>query len=93
MTMAERYSIADARTSLVAIVDKAEAGWTVELMRRWRAVAVVISLREFERLRGGRRSLAKAYQAFTEDYPLSEIGLDPDFTPARDKWTGRSVSL
>ena len=91
--MSERYSIADARTSLAAIVDKAEAGRNVELTRRGRAVAVVISLREFERLRGGRRPFAKAYRAFLEKYGPSELGLDGDFPPARDKDAGRKVRL
>lgn len=91
--MAQRYSIADARTSLAAIVDQAEAGQKVELTRRGRAVAVVISLREFERLRGGRRPFAKAYRAFVEKFPPSEIGLDADFPPPRDKASGRKVSL
>ena len=91
--MVKRYSIADARTSLAAIVDKAEAGQSVELTRRGRAVAVVISLREFERLRGGGRPFAKAYRAFIEKYRPSEIGADPDFPPARDRDAGRKVSL
>ena len=91
--MAKRYSVAEARTSLAAIVDEAEAGRNVELTRRGRAVAVVISLREFERLRGGRRPFAKAYRAFVEKYPPSEIGGEADFPPARDKETGRKVSL
>jgi len=91
--VAKRYSIADARTSLAAIVDQAEAGGEVELTRRGRAVAIVISLREFERLRGGRRSFAKAYGAFVEKHAPSEIGLDADFPPARDKDAGRKVSL
>ena len=91
--MAERYSIADARTSLAAIVDKAEAGSNVELTRRGRAVAVVISLREFERLRGGRRPFAKAYRAFLEEYPQSTLAIDDDFPPARDKDAGRKVRL
>lgn len=91
--MTERYSIADARTSLAAIVDKAEAGRKVELTRRGRAVAVVISLREFERLRGGRRPFAQAYRAFVEKHPLSEIGVDAEFPPVRDKNPGRKVAL
>ena len=91
--MAKRYSIADARSSLAAIVDQAEAGRKVELTRRGRAVAVVISLREFERLHGGRRSFGQAYRAFVEQYPPSQIGLDADFPPARDKAAGRKVPL
>ena len=91
--MAKRYSVAEARTSLAAIVDEAEAGRNVELTRRGRAVAVVISLREFDRLRGGRRPFATAYRAFVEKYSPSEIGVEADFPPARNKETGRKVSL
>lgn len=89
----KRYSIADARASLAAIVDKAEAGQKVELTRRGRAVAVVISLREFERLYGGRRPFAKAYRTFLETHRLAEIGVNADFPPKRDKDPGRHVSL
>jgi prevent-host-death family protein len=91
--MAKRYSIADARTSLASIVDKAEAGQRVELTRRGRPVAVVISLREFERLHGGGRAFTKAYRSFIEKFPLSEFGVDADFPSQRDKDPGRKVSL
>jgi prevent-host-death family protein len=91
--MTKRYSIAEARTSLAAIVDKAEAGSNVELTRRGRAVAVVISLREFERLRGGRRPFAKAFRTFLEKYRPSDLGMDADFPPARDRDAGRKVRL
>jgi prevent-host-death family protein len=91
--MAKRYSIADARTSLAAIVDKAEAGEKVELTRRGRPIAVVISLREFERLHDGRRPFAKAYAAFLETHRLAEIGVDAESWPTRDKGPGRKVSL
>jgi prevent-host-death family protein len=91
--MGKRYSIADARTSLAAIVDEAAAGRQVELTRRGRAVAVVISLREYDRLRGGRPSFTKAYRDFVEKHPAVKNGLDGDFPPPREKGTGRKVSL
>jgi prevent-host-death family protein len=92
--MSQRYSIADARISLPAIVDQAEAGERVELTRRGKPVAVVVSLREFERLRGDRPGFRDAYKKFLERYSLDEIGLDDDFVPGtRDKGTGRKVSV
>jgi len=92
--MSHRYSIADARISLPAIVDQAEAGERVELTRRGKPVAVVVSLREFERLRGDRPGFRDAYKEFLDKYSLAEIGLDNDFAAAtRDKSTGRKVSL
>ncbi len=92
--MAQRYSISDARTSLPAIVDRAEAGQQIELTRRGRPVAVVVSLREFERLRGDRPPFADAYKDFLEKYSLAEVGLDEDFVETvRDRGLGRKVSL
>jgi prevent-host-death family protein len=92
--VSRRYSIADARISLPAIVDQAEAGERVELTRRGKPVAVVVSLREFERLRGDRSRFRDAYKKFLDQYSLEEIGLDDDFAAvARDKRAGRKVAL
>ena len=89
--MSRRYSIADARISLPAIVDQAEAGEQVELTRRGKPVAVVVSLREFERLRGDRSRFGEAYKKFLGKYALEEIGLDADFvTEVRDRSNGRN---
>lgn len=92
--MPHRYSIAEARSRLPTIVDEAEAGIAVELTRRGEPVAVVVSHREFERLRGRRRHFVVAYRTFLETYTLGEIGVEDDFAvSARDKTVGRKVSL
>jgi prevent-host-death family protein len=92
--MPRRYSIADARTSLPTIIDQAEAGVRVELTRRGKPVAVVVSLREFERMRADRPRFGEAYKRFLENHSLAEIGLDDDFAAiTRDKSPGRKVSL
>ena len=92
--MPQRYSISQARTSLPAIVDEAEAGRQIELTRRGRPVAVVVSLREFERLRGERPRFADAYKTVLGKYPLAEVGLDDDFVRSvRETGLGRKVSL
>ena len=92
--MSHRYSIAEARTSLPSIVDQAEAGLTVELTRRGKPVAVVVSLREFERLRTDRARFGELYGAFLRPHALKDIGLEPEFvTSLRDKGQGRKVSL
>ena len=92
--MAHRYSIADARISLPTIVDQAEAGERVELTRRGKPVAVLVSLRDFERLRADRPRFGEAYKRFLGKYSLQEIGLDEDFAAAtRDRAPGRKVSL
>jgi len=92
--MSRRYSIAQARSRLPTLIDEAEAGVEVELTRRGQPVAVLVSRREFERLRGKRRHFGDAYQRFLETHSLDEIGVDNDFgASTRDKTTGRKVSL
>ena len=92
--MSKQYSISDARTSLPAVVDQAEAGQRVELTRRGKPVAVVVSLREFERLRGERPLFADAYTKFLNRYSLDEVGFGADFAAsARDRHVGRKVSF
>lgn len=92
--MSRRYSIAEARSSLPTIIDQAEAGLEVEVTRRGKPVAVVVSVREFERLRGDRPRFGEAYRNFLTMHSLEEIGLEDDFVPStRDKSLGRKVSL
>jgi prevent-host-death family protein len=92
--MSQRYSIAEARSRLPGIVDQAEAGVEVELTRRGQLVAVLISRREFERLRGKRLHFGDAYRKFLERHSLREIGVDEDFAASmRDRTVGRKVSL
>jgi prevent-host-death family protein len=92
--MAWRYSIAEARSQLPTIIDQAESGLEVELTRRGEPVAVVVSTREFERLRGRRLHFSDAYQRFIAKYALKSIGVDPEFsTSVRDRTPGRDVAL
>jgi prevent-host-death family protein len=77
-SMTPRYSIAEARAHLNAIIEHAEAGEAVELTRRGRPVAVVLSREEFERLRSARPSFGDAYRAFRKRYVLEEMGLERD---------------
>lgn len=92
--MSQRYSIAEARSRLPKIVDQAESGVEVELTRRGRPVAVLVSHREFERLRGKRQHFADAYRKFLMTHSLQEIGVDDDFAAfLRDKTSGRKVSF
>jgi prevent-host-death family protein len=93
-SMSQRYSIAEARSHLPSIVDQAEAGVEVELTRRGQPVAVLVSRREFERLRGKRLHFGDAYRKFLEKHSLDEIGVEDDFAASvRDRTTGRKVSL
>jgi prevent-host-death family protein len=93
-SMAHRYSVAEARAHLPSIIDQAEAGETVELTRRGRPVAVVLSREAFERLRAERPRFSDVYRAFRARFPLEEVGLERNFAASvRDRSPGRSVKL
>jgi len=92
--MSKKYSIAEARSNLPTIVDEAEAGLEIKLTRRGKPVAVVISTRHLERLRGERPRFSDTYTTFLKKHSLEEIGLDTDFfKSARAKEPGRKVVL
>jgi prevent-host-death family protein len=91
--MAQRYSVAEARVKLSTIVDEVEAGQEVQLTRRGKPVAVVLSLREFERLRRKRGNFGGAYEAFVQKHALSASGLERNFAASvRDRSRGRCVA-
>jgi prevent-host-death family protein len=94
LDMSKQFSIAEARANLPTIVDQAEAGQKIELTRRGKPVAVVLSLRELERLRHERTSFGEAYRRFLQAHPLRDVGLEEGyFDSARDRGHGRKVSL
>ncbi|HLQ77414.1 MAG TPA: type II toxin-antitoxin system Phd/YefM family antitoxin [Terriglobia bacterium] len=92
--MVKRYSIAEARSNLPSILDQAEAGVEVELTRRGKPVAILISHRQLERLRNDRPQFSEAYAAFLRKHSPKAIGVDRAFFQAlREKGAGRKVSL
>ncbi len=93
--MRDKHSIAEARSNLPRLVREAESGKAVELTRRGEAVAVLIGRRQYEQLTGRYRSFLDAYEDFTQDVDLVELGIDPDelFAATRDQARGRDVRL
>jgi prevent-host-death family protein len=92
--VSKKYSIAEARSNLPTIVDQAEAGLEIELTRRGKSVAVLISPRQLQQLRGNRPRFADAYKTFLGKHSLKDIGLERKFfASAREKGGGRKVSL
>ena len=94
LVMPKKYSIAEARSNLPKIVDQAEAGAEVELTRRGKPVAVIISHRQLERLRSERPRFADVCKAFLRKHSLTDVRVEDDFfQAARKKDIGRKVSL
>ena len=92
--MARRYSVAEARAHLPSILDEVESGADVELTRRGKPVAVVVSVEEYERLRAEHIDFRTAYRRFLANHRLSEVGVEETFSDrVRDHSTGRKVKL
>ena len=89
--MVRQYSISDARNNLPSIVKQVEHGPAVELTRRGKPVAVLISHREYERLNLPKPDLWTAIQEWREKYNVAELDLDPDeiWGDVRDRSPGR----
>lgn len=92
--MVQSYAIAEARANLPTLIDEVEAGGVVELTRRGKGVAVMISVVEYQRLRSKRVSFQEAYQQFLKKHSLEKVGLEPSFArKLRDRSSGRKVDL
>jgi prevent-host-death family protein len=92
--MAHQYSIAEARHDLAAIVRKLEQHPFVEITRRGKPVAVLLSIEEFQRLSTGRSGFWQAYSDFRQSVNLPELGITPEiFEDLRSPETGRPVEF
>jgi antitoxin Phd len=87
--MGKRYSIADAQGRLRAIVHDAEKGDVAELTRRGKPVAVVLSIADYERLRGAPGNFWSALQEFRASHDLAGLDVEAVFEGARDRSPGR----
>ncbi|MBK6315100.1 MAG: type II toxin-antitoxin system Phd/YefM family antitoxin [Blastocatellia bacterium] len=89
--MAHTYSIAEARDNLAKIVRESESG-PVELTRRGRPVAVLVSLDEFERLQGRGENFWQRLVAFRRLADMERFGIDENvFDGVRDRDAGRKA--
>ena len=92
--MANQYSIAEARDHLTSLIRDAERGASVEITRRGKPVAVLVSMSEYQKLRMGADGFWLAFERFLGEVDLDEAGLDSDiFDELRDRTAGREVNL
>ncbi len=92
--MCRRYSIAEARHDLAAIVHELERRDLIELTRRGEPVEDMLSLREYRRLAAGREKFWDAYRVFRETVDLSRLDIEPEvFEEVRDPSPGRAARL
>ena len=91
--MSKSFSIAEARHNLAALVHQLEHQPRIELTRRGKPVAVLLSVGEYNRLTAPARGFWEAYAAFAEATDLRRLAIDPQvFEGVRDRTRGREVN-
>ena len=92
--MPKQYSIAKARDHFTTIVRDVEQESAIELTRRGKPVAVLLSIQEYKRLSSSQGGFWKAFIAFRNRVNLQDLGIEPDiFTGLRDQSPGREIAL
>jgi antitoxin Phd len=76
--MPKSYSIAEAKNHFTELVRDVENDSPIQLTRRGKPVAVLLSTREYDRLQKGKVDFWTAYLAFRERLQREGIELDID---------------
>lgn len=86
-TVHKRYSIAEARNQLPAVVHEVERGDPVEITRHGKPVAVVLSYADYARLRSPKPDLWEAYQRWRAESEgiLTDEDVDMLADPSRNQ--------
>lgn len=87
--MAKQYSIAEARDHLTGIVHEVEKDGPIELTRRGKPVAAIVSIEDYRRLSPKRLSFSEAYEKFRQSPDFEPIDVDEVYAGVRDKSPGR----
>ena len=90
--MTRRFSIAEARDQFASLVRDVEESSAVEITRRGKTVAVLLSWREFQRL-SSEKKFWDRYAEFRQQTDLASLGIDDEvFENLRDLSPGRQVA-
>ena len=91
--MTKRKTIAEARDNLARLIHEVEEGEPVEITRRGRPVAVLLSMAAAERLRSGQGSFWDAVTLFRDQNDLEDLALAEALDDVRDASTGRTIEI
>jgi prevent-host-death family protein len=92
--MFKSYSIAEARDRFTALIRGVEKDTPVELTRRGKPVAVIMSIQHYQQLQSRKRGFWQAYEAFRARHDLRALDIQPEiFSDIRDTDPGREVEL
>jgi prevent-host-death family protein len=91
--MPKSFSIAEARHDLAALVHQLNRKHLIELTRRGKTVAVLMSIREYNRLAAPAKHFWEAYTSFYETADLRRLEIEPEtFSNVRDRSSGGEVN-
>jgi prevent-host-death family protein len=91
--MLKQYSIATARNQLPALVHDVEDGPAVELTRRGKPVAVLLSVEEYRRIQAKRPDVWEAISRFRQGTDLEALQAEDVWADVRDRSPGREPEL
>ena len=92
--MQDQFSIVEAKNRLPSIIHYVEKGPNVKLTRRGKPVAILLSIKEYERLSHGYSGFWEALSGFRRKIKDEDIDIsDKDFEGLRDKGVGREVDI
>ena len=92
--MIKNVSIAQARHALAALVHELEKRHVIELTRRGKPVAVLLSINEYNRPKAGKPNFWESYLAFRERVNLADLNADPKiWEGVRDPSPGLEIDL
>jgi len=91
MMAMRRVSVAEAKNTLPALLHEAESA-PVEIVRRGKPVAIILSRASYDRLRGKGEGVWAALERFRETYDLEQLDASGALAGVRDRSTrGRPV--
>jgi prevent-host-death family protein len=76
--VADSYSISEAKNQLPRLVHDLESSGAIELTRRGRPVAVLLSIEEYRRVSADRGSFWANVAGFRQEHGLDEAGVEPE---------------
>ena len=92
--MVKQFSIAEAKSKLPAIIHSVEDGPCVQLTRHGKPVAVLLSIREYERLVQKKKGFWSALMEFRNAMEKEGIQItETEFSGLRDTSIGRESEL
>lgn len=92
--MIKNVSISQARRALGSLMRDLEKKHVIELTRRGKPIAVLLSMSEYNRLKSNSSNFWQAHLAFPERVNLAELDIDPKiWEGVRDPSPGREIDF